>query len=55
MERGDIVPLQGFHVDILFDVYKISGSKMDKQHYNRIMSIKKRIVRDSKIDNIING
>lgn len=54
MERGDVVPLQGFHVDIVVEVYYISGSKMDKKHYNRLMSIKKQIVRDSKIDELLN-
>lgn len=53
LEKGDVVPLQVFHIDILIDVYQISGSKMDEHHYNKIMSIKKQLVRNSKINELL--
>ncbi len=51
---GKVVDLEPFHIDLLFEIYKISGSKMEQNHYDRIMGIKRQITRDFKIDRLLN-
>lgn len=52
-ENGDLIPLQGFHIDIFLEVYSISGAKMEKGHYDKLMAIKRHVVRGSKIDKLL--